>query len=661
MTFNITAPLTPATPFFAGQNATFTSVPLNAVALQDRVYAIDLKEYRHVGLPPFREGVVASNEPSDLLFNPNGGWWRYRYDWSLGMGQSIADLDDDVLGKRYDYSEGLDPWSTNQLSLQNALTSAHEFDTTLDVVKPIFFKWTDGTREYLVVSNNSESVYIDKDGVVTSWYTSGVRAFGLPDLGSFPNRSTNDWVSHVASSGNNFYSYAWFDFSSQFVIFTCSLQWNGGLNDLETSVSAYNFVGAKNSTLFQIVGNSLLVGIENNLYEFIPGSGLDLLYTHPDSTFIWTTAFNIGSRIYVGGYGVEQSNVFSFTTTSTGKLAVSSQATVFPNDEKLYGAFGYGGNAIIWSNRGIRFATVGGDNSLTYGKLIAPGGPITCAYPYQKHIWFNWVREDGQLQLGRLSLEDFTDSLTPAYATDVVSSAIADASGVYMAVFVDAAATVLNGYPTYTSPTLYVYGTNNVLYKKTDTFVSDGYFTSGELYFGTAENKSLGRVEVRFDALKANESVTCEIIDSETQQVIGFRTVGIPGEKTLSVTSQGYTFNRAYLKLTLESDGTSTPVIRQWKISAYPVAPATQQWTIALIIGQVVLVGSGEGQLVSYDPWAEIEYVRDLWRSRQVFTYTEGTHSYRARVENFSVEPIKWDDSGEWLEIILNVQLISVE
>lgn len=651
----ITQTFTPASTFYGGIASTFTSVPANAVAVDGRVYSIDLSDYRHTGLPSFREGVVSSREPSDQLFNPNGGWWRYRYDWSLGMGQKVSDLDDDVLGKRYDYSTGLNPWEENELKLQHSLEEVQQFATSGNVTTPIFTRWSDSTNGDFLIVHNGESAYVI-NSAGTSTALGGSNGVGLN--GAYGG---NNYVAHFTLLGSNGYSY-WYDgTASEWKINKGSFTYSGGVQ--WTHSTTYTITpNTSPATLFQIVGSNLFVGIDATLYEFTDAGGLDAIYTHPDESFRWQTAFNIGSRIYVGGHGHEVSNLFSLTTTSTGALAIASQATVLPYDELLYGGFGYSGNAILWTNKGLRFATLGGDGSITYGKLITTNGPVTHAYAYGKHIFFNWETTDGKLQIGRAALDEFVDTLLPAYATDATADVSANVVGIFACALEDSAAPIVNGKPSYTDTVLYVYGDNHMLYKQSATaYNTTGYLTTGDIYFGTAENKTLGRVEVRFDALASGQSVEANIYDSETNTLIGTRAVVKTGAKELTLTPQGTVYNRCYLEITLNGNGSSTPVVRQWKMNSYPVAPSVQQWQVPLIIGTTVLVGYGEGTLVSYDPWTEIEHIRTLWTNRTVFIYTESTHAYRVRVDNFSVEPTKWDDSGKWLELVLTVQLISVE
>ena len=340
------------------------------------------------------------------------------------------------------------------------------------------------------------------------------------------------------------------------------------------------------------------------------------------------------------------------SSTSTGVLAVAAQATTFPTYEFLYGGFGYGGNAIVWSNRGIRFATITGDNSLTYGNLIETDHPVYAASAYNKFIWFDMKRADGKFQVGRMSLEDFTQTLTPSFSTEYVNTSYTD----------EISSMLYVQYTGQTTGQLFVLDdTGRIFRQSTTAYATTGHFTSGDIYFGTAEPKSLGRARLRFDKLRANETVKISIYNSETNALLATQTASLVDQEAIDLTPSGVEFTRAYVRVDLTGDGTTTPTVRQWNVQAYPISPPVRQWQVPLIIGQTVLLGSGEGVMVTYDPWEEFEYIRSLWRNRSILTYTEGGHSTRARVDNFLVRPTKWTDDGDWLEITLTIQLLSVE
>ena len=630
------------TPFYAGA-VSFSAPPPYTIALNDHVYAFDLAQYQQNGLAPFNASVVTSGEPNDNLFNSQGGWWRYRFNWNRGMGQPIADLDDNVIGARYDVSENLYPWETNALSLSNTI----DYDSTqltssgTSIAPQLIF-----IDNHTIAYNGVDAYAYDSSGTKVNLNTGATDLFGTDSL--------HPVLRHVVWDGQNVWGVANNNGGTEAKLVKGEItSWatNG-----YTALAQYDLLDdgtyVLTSTFLKYVGNRLLLGSANKLYEVANDGTCDLIYTHSDYSFTWTTAFNVGSRLFVGGHSDTESFLYNMSSTSTGVLAVAAQATTFPTYEFLYGGFGYGGNAIVWSNRGIRFATITGDNSLTYGSLIETDKPVYAASAYNKYIWFDMERADGKLQVGRMSLEDFTETLTPAYSTEYVNTDYTD----------EISSMLYVQYSGQTSGQLFVVDdTGRVFRQSATSYATTGYFRSGDVYFGTAEPKSLGRARVRFDKLRANETVKVSLYNSETNELLATQTASLVNQEQIDLTPNGLEFTRAYVQIDLTGDGTTTPTVRQWNVQAYPISPPVRQWQVPLIIGQTVLLGSGEGVMVTYDPWTEFEYVRNLWRNRSILTYTEGGHSIRTRIDNFLVRPTKWTDDGDWLEITLTVQLLSVE
>ena len=119
---DFSTPLYPAPQLYGGQADPSVRNPPNTVVINGRIYGISLENYSNTALPAFRQGVVTSGEPSDQLFNPDGGWWRYRFDWSSGAGQYVSDFGDDRIANRYNSSTNIDVWEENKLQLAPKIT-----------------------------------------------------------------------------------------------------------------------------------------------------------------------------------------------------------------------------------------------------------------------------------------------------------------------------------------------------------------------------------------------------------------------------------------------------------------------------------------------------------------------------------------------------------
>jgi hypothetical protein len=629
----ITHRLYPATPFLEGQLGltpsasgpfdTSVSNPPKTVFLNGQVYSVELENYRHSGLPTLREGVVLSETPSDTLFNPNGGWWRYRYDWSHGAGQLRLDLGE-TNDRRFYTSTNIDPWDEDTLTLQPAITEI--LDASSGLTQPVILNQF---GNYVYACNGSTIWKFDNDLAPATFVTSGIANVKAWDFDG---------------------TYIWA--ISDTTLYKITL---AGVVATEATAT-----GTFYSVTF--TGANLLVSEDNVLKEYKPStSSFTDIYTHYNTEFQWTTVFNIGSKIYVGGYAYNTSSLFNMTTTSGGALAISNQAASFPKDEKLYGGVGYGGSGILYSNHGIRFATVTGDGSLTYGPLIATNGDVTAVEPQGEFVWFNWQRDDELIELARLSLTTFTDTLLPAYAGDIKTS-IQGTNCRSIVRFAPAGTTpsgvgAVTPYDNYRTVFTDIDGK---VYASVDgSYQTSGELNTGEVYFGTVEDKSLNEINIRFSPIVAanNEKVT---VDVYTDTLIGSYVAEGDGETSMTIYGAGIEFDHMHLVIKLESDGTSTPTVHQWRINASPKPPAVQQWVIPLIVAQRVIVGDGQGEYYNYDPWGELENIRSVWQNKDVIIYREGNHAYRVRIDNFAVQPRKWDDIGNWLEAIITVQLHSV-
>ena len=606
MSFAITY-ASPTTPYYGGEISAISSPPSN-VALDGVNYPIDLNEYRANGLRSFRDGVVASSQPSDNLFDADAGWWRYRFSWHWGEGQDVLDLEDTQSEYRYDNGVGVDPWTKYQICLLK--------DTELAEAN---------ASATIKLAVTDQHVYM----------AAGTTLKRSSDLSTWSSMTgTSGTINDLTSDGANVYA------CTDTAIYECV--------PASTAVNTITPTGVTNQyDYIHFVGNRLLAS-DGDILVDASGAALSTIYDHFQDAFRWTTAFTVGSRVYVGGYAGNRSQIYTTTTDDTGALLLSSEATDFFSGEQLNFGLSYGGQVVLCTSKGVRFATLGGDGTLTYGPLIDAPGSVVHAAAEGEFVWFNWEGHPagGASGLGRLSLADFTDTLTPAYASDIYTT--------------DGGAVDTTAVARFDNKTVFAVSGEGVYNEHATTYLTSGYLELGELYYGTVEDKSLMEFKVRTDELETGESITTLIRNGETGATVVTGTSSTVGSNGVVVDADGDQVNYATVKLTLGSDGTSSPCIRQWRGRAYPVVPSGDEWIVPLVIHRRVVVGDGAGQILALDPWTEVERLKELRRSRAIITYQEGNHAWRVRIDNYEVMPSKWTDDGDWLEVTMKLRLLSV-
>ena len=595
----------PSTPFFTGTIATSTPQP-DSVFLAGRDYPIDLPNYRNNGIESIRTNAVQSGEPADDILDPRGAWWRYRPTNHYGAGQEVADFGDDVEARQFWRSRGVDPWDEFCMKLHE---DTEEVLSCSASVLPMVA--TDG---FVYVGDGTG---VQRSSDLSTWNA----VTGLS--GTVRSIDTDGTDTYIATST--------------------------GVYVVDPSGLAATLISPADDV--QKVGfaaNRLLAGRDNVLSEVQDPYGtpaFDDIWTHFQASFRWTAIFNVGSRIYAGGYAGNRSELFSIQTNDSGDLVRAQEAAPFAFGELLNGAVSYGGAIVLLTSLGVRFAQIGGDGSLTYGPLITAGGDVKCATAEGNFAWFGWSDyPDAGSGLGRLALDRFVDTLQPAYAADI---------------FTEAASADVVSCARFGGRTLFAVAGDAVYASDPGVYVVEGWWDTGRFYFGTVEAKKLTEILVSADALDTNDGIDVSVVDQADTEV-GTAAVSTATATGLTVDLDGVSVFNANVRFTLTSDGTSTPCVKFWRMRAYPVAPSTEEWVVPLIIKSHVVVGDGQGQVQSFDVLAEVERLKDLWRNKTVVGYREGSKSYRVRIDNFQVQAHDWRDSSDYFEVHMIVNLISV-
>lgn len=580
-------------------------------------YPIDLvtprgeQLYRRQSLDRQRQGVVQSSQPDDTQFNNDGAWWRYVYSWHLGTGQGVQDFGEEYNPNRFADSRGVDPWDDFGIQL---LPDVEILDSL------------SGSNCKLVATGSF--VYMCDGATVrrTADLITWVDLTGTS--GTVRDMCTDGSTVYVATTAH---IYTFDD--------------GGGTAAVTKTANTDDYLSVA------FVGNRLLASAGNILYEIGSGGGAarTAFETHYQNAFRWTAIFSIGSRIYIGGYAGNRTEIYTATVDSSGNLVRSAEAAPFPSGELLNFAISYGGQVVLCTSLGIRLAALAGDGSLSYGALIDAPGNVRCATAEGRFVWFGWSEmfADG-CGVGRLALDTAVRPLQPAYATDVFTT--------------DASTTVVS-VCRFNNRTVFAVASTNMYATDTGTYVDEGWVESGQVFLGTIEPKALTSIAVRCDELATSEGVSVGVTDEQgydfgTYATVGPDSFGLDASLVQSTDAETQVV-WAKVRLTLSGPGTSTPIVRSWRLRAFPVTPMVEEWIVPLIIHRHVVVNDADGQLRSLDQLEQVERLITACRNNSIVPYREGIRTYRVRIDKYEWDPTEWDDTSDFFDGRMVVRLLS--
>jgi hypothetical protein len=388
----------------------------------------------------------------------------------------------------------------------------------------------------------------------------------------------------------------------------------------------------------------LFASIANVLKTYDSAYTATTVDTHFQASFVYSTVFAVGSKIYAGGYAGARSEIFGFSVGSTGALVKGAEVVSLSINELIQHVTSHAGVVIFCTNKGIRMATVGADGSLTYGPLIDTPGSVTSAQAEGQYVWFNWQSIDtNKSGAGRLDLSNTPRPMQPAFATDVY----ADTAGLCTTV------ARFNGRTVLGIPTIGVY------VESTTGYVTSGYINSGHIYYGTVERKSVTDLSAVFEPLAANQSVTVKIYDD---QALLLNSAGnaVVNNTRIIVQLDGEQGDWFQVRVELAGPSTSTPTFERWRLRSFPIAPPVEQYVIPILLYSKTIVNDSQGQMFSLDTDAELLFLKQIWETKRPVSYVEGTTSRRVRLEAYEYSPDDWSDNQTGFEGTMVVRLVTL-
>lgn len=179
------------------------------------------------------------------------------------------------------------------------------------------------------------------------------------------------------------------------------------------------------NAVMDYVKERIVMAVNNKVYEFGPGASSlpTAVYTHGDSSHIFTSITSSGSAIYLSGFSGVQSNIYKFTLNTSGAMPTLTSAITaaeMPAGEVIHKIKCYLGYMLIGTSKGVRVAAIGDDGSINYGPLLFESTQPVYDFSCRDHYaWCASGHTDGYTGLVRIDLSNQIDVLRFAYANDI--------------------------------------------------------------------------------------------------------------------------------------------------------------------------------------------------------------------------------------------------
>lgn len=558
-----------------------------------------------------------TNDARDVLLLPQDVWRQQAQSWHLGAGQSNLDRDG-TLPYRYYSSYGVDPWTEWRLSLlpvtsQLAATSTLNGDTQLLNVN------SSGT-DYLVVANGQKAY----------WYSALSTSTG--PVGSV-TMSTGNTIIDVTTDGNEVIAAV----SDQFIWYV------GSPSGTPAKWANHTYV---NLTMVEWEKDYLIAADGNLLYNALKANNPTLLYTHPDSAFRWYSAASGSLAIYVLGRQANKTYIHRIGVKSDGTgLTTPVVAAELPDGEVGYEVESYLGFILIGTSKGVRVALPDSNGDLTLGSIIPTTVPVRCFEGQDRFVWFGNSAVDGAYSvtsetelfpsgtvcgLGRLDLSRTTvNSLTPAYAQDIVAASVTGQTVQSVATFAD--------------KRVFSLGNGDVWFEGSAK-MPGGWLRQGIISYSIEDVKTGLYMQTKWEPLQGEVDLDVSYDSTGFIRVADF--VIQDSIRSGNVSMNGVQFSRMEPRLVLKRSSTDTalgPVLTRWEVRAIPVKGRNNRWTLPIYNYEDIEIDN-----VPYkrNPLDVLDTLLGLVETGVLFTLQESGQAYTVHAKEYRWQPEKLMESG---------------
>ena len=442
----------------------------------------DENAYRRVTAQYRKQQIDMSREPGEQTIT---GWWlRSQSTFHLGQGVKFFEpAQDETLRYQYTYSKGLDVWTKGQATLLKDVDNYHYTEGNLQsnkrpfqVTRSIRPNWTItnkaltsnvatltiGTHLLTVGSTvnvdnvdstfNGTYVLTAVAATTISYALTHANVTSVASTGSVTQDAVLLWdqydvdkidiggklthfIDYVSGTDDPVYSIC----DDGTYAYWVTNKTAGGANKIHVYKKALTGDSTTSDTLmFNATGvtatnavieytkERLVMAVNNSIYEFATTATAlpTAVYTHPNTTFTYTSITSSGAAIYLAGFNGIQSTIQKFTLNTSGSMPTLTSAITaaeLPVGEVVYKIYYYLGFMAIGTSLGVRIADVSvTDGSIAYGPLLfETTQPVYDVAGYDQYLWCA-TGVDGNPGLTRVNLgQQVGTNLVFAYAWDL--------------------------------------------------------------------------------------------------------------------------------------------------------------------------------------------------------------------------------------------------
>jgi hypothetical protein len=504
------------------------------------IAASDDSPYRRVTAKYRKEQYDQTREAGEQSLT--GWWFRSQSTFHLGAGiKYFEPAQDESLRFQYTESKGVEVFTKGQVTLLNSTASFYSGAAPAQLIGV-----NDGTSDCIVVSDGTAIKKITSAAVSTTFTQAGTPAT----------------IFSITTNGK------------QYFFINGTHVHRGNLAGSTSDTEIYNATSTTRGTI-RFVKQRLIAAINNKIYELdannASGALPTALFTHPNTSWIWSSISEGPSAIYISGYDpngtsssvfkivldVTNANSLGFPTLETPTVIIDLPEGEHINDFDVY----LGTYAVLATNKGFRVGVSDTNGNIQYGPLLFDQAECN-SIAFRDRFAYIATTIDGEAGLVKVDLSTTVtaNGLVFPWAWDLVASGITAASN-QVAFFgnTDRAA----------------FSSGNVIYAESTTDkVTSGYLQTGFIRYNTLENKLFKLLNPRIDT--TNGGISIKSVDyADTEYNLGNFAQGTASTE-IGVPYPNSAQEYLAFKFTMSrssTDATKGPLFTGYQLKSLPAVP----------------------------------------------------------------------------------------